>query len=139
MENPKIDWVKVSFADHARRGKDAGQTLDLIMLSWAEIDRVMRPLISKGGVKALFARSLESAVETSPWLCEALSEAPAMDLDALRLVLSKQDVLQFAAASDILLVHFHYLLTELVGLSLTDRLLRPVLDPLLNGTPTKDN
>lgn len=138
MDNPKINWVKVSFADHAALGNDAGQILALIMFSWAEVNRVMRPIIGNGGVDALFNRSMESAAEKTPWLATGLSNAPTMGLDALRVLFSKQDTVQFAAANDALLLHFYHLLADLVGLSLTDRLLRPVLDSILNGTATKE-
>ena len=139
MENRKIGWVKITFADPVRLSKDPEHILDLIILSWKEIDRVMRPIIGKGGIEALFHRSIEITAEAHPWLAAASTDAQsAMDIDVLHRVLSKEDASHFAGASDSLLLHFHYLLTNLIGLSLTDRLLRPVLDPLLNGTAPKD-
>lgn len=139
MENQKIGWVNITFADHVSLSKNPEHILDLIIRSWKEIDRVMRPIIGKGGAEALFHRSIEITAQTYPWLAAASTDAqPAMDLGALHRILSKQDTSHFAGAGDTLLLHFHYLLTNLIGLSLTDRLLRPVLDPLLNGTATKD-
>ena len=139
MENRKIGWVNITFADHVSLSKNPEHILDLIIRSWKEIDRVIRPIIGKGGAESLFHRSIEITAQTYPWLAAASTDArPAMDLGALHRILSNQDTSHFASASDTLLLQFHYLLTILIGLSLTDRLLRPVLDPLLNGTAIKD-
>lgn len=139
MENQKIGWVNITFADHVSLSKDPKHILDLIIRSWNEIDQTIRPIIGTGGIAAIFHRSIEITSEAYPWLAAASTDIQsAMDLDALHRVLSKEDTSHFAGASDTLLLHFHYLLTNLIGLSLTDRLLRPVLDPLLNGTAIKD-
>lgn len=139
MEIQRIGWAVTAFADHVRLGKDAEQTIDIVMRSWKEIDRVMRTIIGKGGIDALFHRSIEITAVAYPWLAAASSDAQSvMDLDALRATLLKQETGHFAAASDALLLHFYQLLTNLIGLSLTDRLLRPVLDPLLNSAAAKD-
>lgn len=139
MENRKIAWVSNAFADHASLRKNPEHILDLVIASWKEIYRVLRPIIGKGGIDALFHRSIEIAAQDFPWLTAASTDAQsAMDIDVLHQVLLKEDASHFAGASDTLLLHFYYLLTNLIGLSLTDRLLRPVLDPLLNGTAIKD-
>ena len=111
----------------------------MVTRSWKEIDQAMRPMIGKGGIEALFHRSIEFTTASYPWLSAVSNDAySAVDLDLLQRVLSEQDTRHLADASDTLLVHFHHLLTNLIGLSLTDRLLRPALDPLLNGTVAKD-
>jgi len=139
MENRTIAWVSNTFADHASLSKNPEHILDLVIASWKEIDRVLRPIIGKGGIDAVFHRSIEITAQAYPWLAAASTDAqPTMDIDVLHQVLSKENTSHFAGASDTLLSYFHYLLTNLIGLSLTDRLLRPVLDPLLNGTAIKD-
>ena len=139
MEKQGIDWVRISFADHVGFSKNLEHILDLIMRSWREIDQALRPIIGRGGIEALFHRSLEITAETYPWLAVASTELrPVMNLAVLESVLSKQDIAHIGGASDSLLSHFYCLLADLIGFSLTDRLLRPVLDPLLNGMATKD-
>lgn len=139
MQNLKIGWINVTFSDLVIHSKTSEDILDLVELSWKGIDQAMRPIIGKGGIEALFHRSIEITAEAYPWLTALHTDAPlAMDLHALRRILSKQGTRELAGASDILLVQFHNLLTNLIGLSLTDRLLRPVLDPLLNGPASKD-
>lgn len=139
MENPKIVWASTTFADRVSFGENPEHILDLIVVSWKEIDQVLRPIIGKGGIEALFHRSVEITAQAHPWLTAASTNAQStIDFGVLRYVLSKENISNFAGASDTLLLHFYYLLTNLIGLSLTDRLLRPVLDPLLNGTADKD-
>ena len=139
MENRKIAWVSDTFADHASLSMNPEHILDLIIVCWKEIDRILRTIIGKGGVDALFHRSIEITAQDYPWVAAASTDAqPTMNIDLLHHVLSKENASHFAGASDTLLLQFYYLLTNLIGLSLTDRLLRPVLDPLLNGTAIKD-
>lgn len=138
MEKKGIDWVTVTFADHVSFSKNPEAILDLIMRSWKEIDQALRPIIGRGGIEALFHRSVEISAETFPWLTLSTESQPAMDLATLARVLSQQDIAHIGGAGDSLLLHFYCLLADLIGFSLTDRLLRPVLDPLLNGMATKD-
>ena len=139
MQNLKIDWVNVTFSDLVSQSKTSEEILDLIDLSWKGIDQAMRPIIGRGGIEALFHRSIEITAEAYPWLIAIYIDAhTAMDLHVLRHVLSTQATREIAGACDTLLLQFHNLLTNLIGLSLTDRLLRPVLDPLLNGTASRD-
>ena len=139
MENQKIVWVSNAFADHASLSKNPEHIIELVIACWKEIYRVLRPIIGKGGIDALFHRSIEITAQDYPWLAVASTDPQsAMDIDVLHQVLLKEDGSHFAGASDTLLLCFYSLLTNLIGLSLTDRLLRPVLDPLLNGTAIKD-
>lgn len=146
MKNQQIAWLNVAFADHARVSNRPEPILELIRRAWQGIDQAMRPIIGRGGIEALFHRALEMTVEAHPWLADGLTSKPNKvnlevsfpDLDPLIQLLAKQEASHFAAASDTLLVNFYNLLTNLIGLSLTDRLLRPMLDPLLNGTVAKD-
>ena len=139
MENQKIAWLSITFADRISLNKNPEHVLDLVIISWKEIDRVLRPIIGKGGIEALFHHSVEITAQAYPWLIAASSDVhSALDLDALRHALTKKNTSHFAGASDSLLLNFYHLLSNLIGLSLTDRLLRPVLDPLLNGTAAKD-
>jgi len=139
MENQRVGWAVNAFTDYAKHGHNVEQILDVIVLAWKAVDQAMRSVIGKGGVDALFYRSIEATAVTYPWIGTALRDAhSAMDLETLRIVLLTQEPIHFAAASDALLLQFHHLLANLIGLSLTERLLRPVLDPLLESLATKD-
>lgn len=139
MENQKIGWKITSFADHVKLIQDAKLTADMIVLHCKEIDRAMRSIIGKVGIDALFHRCIEITSADYPWLTAASTDGQsAMNLEVLSATLLKQDPVHLAAAGDLLLLNFHHLLADLIGSSLTERLLRPVLEPLLNGTATKD-
>jgi len=139
MENPRIGWAITALADQVRLSTDAHDIANTITLVWNGIDLALRPIIGKRGVDALFRRCIEVTALSYPWIAAVSTDVQsAMDLDALREVLLSQEPTHFAAASDAMLTQFHAMLAELIGLSLTERLLRPVLDPLLNDTATKD-
>lgn len=140
MENQRIGWAITAFTDQVKLGKDVQDVADTITLVWKGIDLALRSIIGKRGVDALFRRCVEVTALSYPWLAAVSNDVQsAMDLDALRDVLLMQEKTHFAAASDAMLAQFHTMLSELIGLSLTERLLRPVLDPLLNSTVTKEN
>jgi hypothetical protein len=139
MEKPKIGWAITALADQVGRNRDAKDIANAIALVWDGIDLALRPIIGKRGVDALFRRCVEVTALSYPWIAALSADVQSsMDLQTLRDVLLRQELAHFAAASDAMLAQFHAMLAELIGLSLTERLLRPVLDPLLNDTATKD-
>jgi hypothetical protein len=87
----------------------------------------------------LYKRSLYLASSTHPWLAE-LNEAsqPTMDMAALASVFAQQSSQHACAAGGALLQTFHELLSSLIGLSLSERLLRPVWAPFSSGPPAQD-
>lgn len=132
MENQQIGWANTAFTDQVKVGQDAEDIADTIVSAWGNISVVFQSVIGRQGITALFHRTIEVSALSYPWLAEAIKEAaPSIDLERLRSVLLKQDMIHFAEASDSMLQQFYGILTELIGLSLTERLLRPVLDPLL--------
>ncbi|MES2831456.1 MAG: hypothetical protein V4695_05625 [Pseudomonadota bacterium] len=139
MENQKVGWATVAFADYVKHGHDAEHLIAVIVSTWEAVDQAMRPVIGRGGVDALFHRSVDVTAASYPWMSAVLPDAqPVLALETLRNVLSKQEPAHFAAASDALLRQFHHLLANLIGLSLTKRLLRSVLDSLLESLAKKD-
>ena len=132
MENQPISWVINCYSEEVKRGRDAFYTADTIVAAWEGIDSIMRRIIGKGGFNALFLQSIEVTGQSYPWISTLSQDGQSsVDLKALRVLLLNQDMIEFAAASDALLSSFLNLLVDLIGLSLTKRLLRPVLDPLL--------
>ena len=132
MENQPISWVINCYSEEVKRGRDAIYTADTIVAAWEGIDSIMRRIIGKGGFNALFLQSIEVTGQSYPWISTLSQDGQSsVDLKALRVLLLNQDMIEFAAASDALLSSFLNLLVDLIGLSLTKRLLRPVLDPLL--------
>lgn len=139
MEKPKIGWAITALADQAGLNREAPDIANAIALVWNGIDLALRPIIGKRGVDALFRRCVEVTAPSYPWIAALSTDIQSsMDLEALRDVLLKQEPTHFTAASDAMLKQFHAMLAELIGLSLTERLLQPVLDPLLNDPATKD-
>ncbi len=135
MESEEVNWAKTAFSDHFKRHGDHEKTVDLVVLSWTKIDKVMRSIIGKGGIDALYHASIETTARDHPWLCAASTSLQSpIDLDRLRRVLLAQPPHDFDIACDGLLQHFHRLLVDLIGPSLTDRLLRPALCPLLTDS-----
>ena len=118
---------------------DATQIADAIVATWQEVDEALTPIIGQRGVAALYRRSLHLTGSVHPWLSNALEGVQTgMDLTALKSVLVLQSRAAVAAAGSHLLQTFYDLLANLIGSSLTERLLRSVWATSLSGPPAQD-
>ncbi|WP_208543174.1 hypothetical protein [Marilutibacter alkalisoli] len=123
----------------ARRAETAGQIADTMVSTWQAIDAALSPIIGQRGVAVLYKRSLYLAGHAHPWLAGMHEDSQAtMDLMALRSVFAQQSSTDAAVAGGAFLQTFHELLSSLIGLSLTERLLRPVWAPFSSGPPAQD-
>jgi hypothetical protein len=106
---------------------EAAGIADAIVGTWREIALALDPIIGRGGVAALYRRSLYLAAREHPWLSGAYEGIEStMDLAALKLVLVQQGGARSAAAGGTVLHTFHDLVFSLVGESLAERLLSNV-------------
>ena len=123
----------------AADGADAGQIADLAIATWRAIDAALSPVIGPRGSAALYKRSLHLARADHPWLAPAYEGfAHPGDFGTLRAVLAQRDAIGAAAAHDAILKIFHDLLADLIGRSLTQRLLQAVWQTPSNGNAVQD-
>jgi hypothetical protein len=107
------------------KGEDAGQIADTIASVWQEIIDALCPIIGRGGVDALYRRSLHITCRTYPWLAGTQGRNQAvLDLALLRALLAGQGSAKAASGGGALLQAFYDLLAGVIGPSLTARLLR---------------
>ena len=139
MDSPQARRIAAALAQRSGGPANALQVADAAVAVWRDVDAALNSVIGLRGVAALYRRSLFLQRVNYPWLASALSgPATAMDLAALKTALAQQDSAVAAAAGGATLQTFYELLTNLVGPSLTERLLRTVWATLLGGTPTQD-
>lgn len=139
---PKIQEDHRIAAALVRRADD-GATIEeiaaAIVAMWRQIDAALGPIVGHHGVAALYKRSLHLAGSAHPWLMGAREGVePGLDLAALESLLLQQVNTAAATAGGGLLQSFCALLASLVGLSFTERLLRPVWDTFPIDPPAQD-
>ena len=108
--------------------------------NWGRIDEALSPIIGRRGVAGLYKRSLSLTRGGHPALTTVFDGliVPG-DYSTLQQALAQQSAPVAIAASVALSQTFYDLLTKLIGQSLTERLLRPVLDnPLSSGHAAQD-
>lgn len=106
-------------------GADPQGIADAAVAVWAAIDEALSPVIGPRGNSALYKRSLHLARVQHPWLALAYEGAVQPgDYSALRSALAQQSATEASQAHDALLRIFHDLLADLIGRSLTRRLLQ---------------
>jgi uncharacterized damage-inducible protein DinB len=100
----------------------------------------LAPVIGQRGSAALYQRSLHLARVDYSWLAAAYeSAAEPRDLGALHAALVQQTAEQAAAAHDRALQTMLQLLADLIGQSLTERLLKSAWDSTSSGNAVRDN
>lgn len=113
----------------AAGGADVGKIADAAVEAWVAIDGALSPIVGPRGIAALYKRSVHLAVADHPWLAPAYEGAlQPGDFASLRAALSQQTAENAAAAHDALMKTFQDLLNNLIGRSLTQRLLHAVWD-----------
>ncbi len=123
----------------AADGASALQIADAAVAIWSSVHIALFPLIGQRGSAALYKRSLHLAQSKCPWLAAAYSGATKPgDFASLHLVLSQQSAVAAAGAHDAMVQTHHDLLSDLIGRSLTDRLLQTVWESPSNGSAVQD-
>jgi len=124
-----VEHTCSSLTQLAADGADAQRIADRAVAVWRELDAALSPIIGRRGVVALFKRSLVLTVQGHSSLAAAHDDMDALgDFDALRVTLEQQSSAAAIAMSGALLQKFVGLLTNLIGASLTERLLQSVRD-----------
>ena len=127
------------FSRQSEAGADASSIAKMAVLIWRDAGIALSPIIGQTGVAALFKRSIHLTRSAHPCLATVLEDTTQPDeLAALQAVLAQQISATAVAANIALLQNFQDLLTSLIGLSLTERLLRPVWDKPSRGQAERD-
>ena len=116
---------------------DTEQLADAAVATWHDVWIALSPVIGAAGVAALFQRSVFLRMPKYPWLANVSDPPPAGEFNSLRRELSLQRQDEAAAANAALLQSLAQVLGNLIGASLTTRLLQPVWDR--HGGSTQDN
>lgn len=121
-------------------GADPQGIADAAVAVWTAIDGALSPVIGPRGNAALYKRSLHLARAEHPWLAAAYEGAVQPgDYGALRAALAQQAPADASKAQDELLHIFHDLLADLIGRSLTERLLQAAWPPHSYGNAVQDD
>jgi len=106
---------------------------------WHDIDAALSPIIGHGGVAALYRRSLFLARASNPWLPGVQQGAlDPVEFAELHAAVALQSVSDARGATEALTRTFRELLTELIGSSLTERLLKDISDPTSHSAAVQD-
>jgi hypothetical protein len=108
--------------------------------TWQTIGDVLGPVIGHAGVAALYERARHLNRAPHPWLARRDGDraTSSMDLVALKAALGRQDPVEAAAGAEALLQAFREVLAGLIGIALSDLLLRSVWDAHLGRISTEE-
>ena len=130
--------LATSFTQRVDSQANAGHVAAVLLGICSDITAALEPILGREGVSALFERSLHRTAVDYPWLAEGIQALQSgTGLAALQPFFGQQDAEQATAGGLALLDAFYSLLGSLIGLSLTDQLLRAVGNSQLNASPAK--
>jgi hypothetical protein len=139
LGSPSAQHIATALAHGGGRPCDAPQIAETVAALWLDVDVALAPILGHRGVAALYQRSLHLNRPTHPYLAPAMaSTLTTLDVAPLAAVLAQQTNDHAAAAGGAVLQTFHELLSDLIGASLTERLLRSVWATFLNGETPRD-
>jgi hypothetical protein len=129
-----VEHIQSSLSKRAAAGWDSASIASLIVSLWRDIDAALAPIIGHRGVAALFRRTLHLIRHDYPWLTASHERlADPIDFKALHSTLSQRTSANAVAGNGALLQKFLEQLATLIGESLTERLLRAVVDTHSTG------
>ncbi len=139
-DGQQIHHIAASLARRGDGDATAAQIAETVFAKCQAIVAALAPIIGLRGVAALHRRSLHLAGRNHSWLAERPpGEQPSEDLAVVKTLISRQTSADAALGGAAFLQAFHDLLASLVGLSLTERLLRSVWIDFMGASPTQDN
>ena len=139
MDSKDPSAIALALNKQAETGASANQIADAVVRLWQQIDAVLVPIVGNRGVAALYKRSLFTAARTHHWLPSSPAElSSSADLPALQSALAERPSTEAALAGAHLLQNFHALLSDLIGPSLTERLLRSVWSNFLKSMDAQE-
>lgn len=122
----------MTLEQRASDGLDAPALADFIVSAWQKIETSLTPIIGQHSVATLYKRSFYLASREHAWLMRVHEGMQTtMNLVALKSALLRQSSSEIAAGAGSALQMFYEVLANLVGASLTERLLQPVWAELL--------
>lgn len=139
MKAQEVDEIVAHLADNVSNGATSLQIALAVAEVVNDIDRALTPIVGINGLAALYKRTLHVAGQAHACLlAPAFSGSPTDHAAALTTALQGESASAAAVAGSAFLKTFHELLATLVGLSLAERLLRPVWTNFLSGPSAKD-
>jgi hypothetical protein len=140
MNKQPSDLVSAFLAEGMRSGASSDEIAELTADACRGIDAALTPIVGRLGAAALINRSLGLTARTYHWIAAVAegSNPMAVDVAALESALARQTSAEAAASSVLFLKTFNGMLINLIGASLTERLLRSVWATLLSGPSAQD-
>jgi len=130
MHDLPNEAIRNTLARRAGDAADSSVIAEAALDTWRSISDRLEPVIGRRGVDALFNRALHVTCKAYPWLAVADAEGnESKQLAGLRARLAGREPAAAREASYVLLTTFTALLSDLIGESLTKRLLEAVWSP----------
>jgi hypothetical protein len=137
MQSDRLASSIAGLTTLAENGAHRDQIAELVVATWRDVFAVLSHIIGKRGVVALYERSVHLHRVQFPWLSSSQAAVGSDPFDNLREALSTQSGSICIAAHSAVLESFCDLLSNLIGTSLTERLLDTVWDRNKYGTAVR--
>lgn len=136
-------WLAATLRARVGESTDPARIADALVSILLEVEAALAPVLGSRGVALIYLRSLQRSPSLQPLVAAALDEAQeiptSLDLQALRSMLAQRSGADVIVTGTDLLQTLYDLLVNVVGLSMTERLLRSVWTNASSGVPAPDS
>ena len=137
-ESKESRRIVATLVQRAGGGATAPELAEFVVSAWQTIEASLTPIIGQCSVATLYKRSCYLASREHAWLMDIHDGMQTtMNLAALKSALLEQGSSEIAAGAGRALQMFYEVLANLLGASLTERLLQSVWADLLPA-PTRE-
>jgi hypothetical protein len=140
MDSRESSRFTAPLAQRVAGDADSRQIADAIGAMWSDIASALQPVLGHRGVTALFWRTLHLCATRHPWLTplKTGSAEVATDLAEVTALFALQPPAVAMEAGSALFVTFRELLTTLIGIPLSERLLQAAWSTPSSAPPAQD-
>jgi hypothetical protein len=127
--------IRRALVQRAGSGANARMFASATLGIWYEVSTLLLPMIGSQGVEALLNRTLHLSGGAFPWLaCLDVQQGNINLLADLNQLISQHETKSAKDACHFILETFIELLISLIGVSLTERLLKPIWIPISDAS-----
>ncbi|MGB3462419.1 MAG: hypothetical protein WBA33_10690 [Rhodanobacter lindaniclasticus] len=138
VESKESHRIVATLVHRAGDGATAPELAEFVVSAWQTIEASLTPIVGQRSVATLYKRSCYLASREHLWLMDIhQGMQTTMNLAALQSALLQQSSAEIAAGAGRALQMFYEVLANLLGASLTERLLQSVWADLLPA-PTRE-
>lgn len=134
MNVQNISWITSLLAINGQHSQSADLVADKVEKLFHDAHTALSPIIGNRGMESLRSANIQAMAELYPWLrCTTNDSASLAMSQSIRSLIAAQQLPIAEAAGIAIVQNFYLKLSDLIGVTLTEKLLRSVWEVSLTN------